>query len=239
MVLRPCKTCSQAKELLSRSFPLALFVSAVAASSCLKSSAEPSYVVMGDDSPTFGSKPELSSLSQFVSGSRWCKTTVSDKEFAKQIGTLAIAEEEGPDPSEWYEFASDGTFRYMEEDLDFVVRGKWSTPEGTETINLIYGIFNDKPPFDDPKYDKTLNEVKEEVKRREESGTRMGIGSAVVMESVFTQLEALTSLKLAPDRKKLLFAGNTPMLIQSELGEQIKNLPPLGAPGLERMKVKN
>lgn len=194
---------------------------------CSAREAEPTYVPMGKSAPELGSASAPASLPGFIVG-RWCRVPVSDKTFAKQIGVQAIVEAEKPDPRQWFEFSNDGTFKHVDEGSDFMLRGKWVA--NSETVRLSYETFNDTPPFERSQ-DRPLSQAREEARQREP-----GSANAARIGRFIAESDKLTLLRLAPDRKRLLFVGAGPPMDLGGLIENASSLPPLGAPGLERMK---
>ncbi len=193
---------------------LVVLVGALCLAGCLKR--EPKMVwepMPPEEAPAFASKPELNTVPAFLAG-RWCQCSMSDPEFAKQLGVEALVEEETL-PQRWYEFRPDGTFSTGDSKVEWTVTGKWSA--GTDFVILQHELMDGKP----------INDGKREVLERAESGRSAAIVTEHIYDAVFTELDKLTSLKLAPDQKRLLFAGPS---------ASPSGLPVLGGIGLQRMK---
>lgn len=184
----------------------------------------PEYEPLLDAAPEFGSA-NLTTIPAFLEGT-WCICSITDLDLAKRMGLEAIAEED-VSPNIVYIFKQDGTFRTQKLPKGWVVDGSWKV--GNDGITLSYEMVDGV----------TWDQARANVQKKAETGTQAGILTDIVYETVFTNLPQLWKLNLAYDKKRLLFAGTSP-LASMGMGADPAAAASRGGKGLMRMReVKN
>ncbi|MCZ7581155.1 MAG: hypothetical protein M5U21_10095 [Fimbriimonadaceae bacterium] len=184
----------------------------------------PEYEPLLDAAPEFGTG-NLTTIPAFLEGT-WCICSITDMELAKRMGLEAIAEED-VSPNIVYTFKPDGTFRTQKLPKGWVVDGSWKVE--SDGVKLSYEMVDGV----------TWDQARANVQKKAETGTQAGILTDIVYETVFKSLPELWKLNLAYDKKRLLFAGTSPLAAMGMGADPAASASREGK-GLMRMKeVKN
>ncbi|MBS1714253.1 MAG: hypothetical protein JST30_07935 [Armatimonadetes bacterium] len=166
----------------------------------------------GDGAPEFGSSEALKSYSGFVVG-HWALTDYVDPEFAKQLGIGALSQQMADQPvSNVFDFASDGTFVYRRMKAEWKVAGKWA--ENGQGLTLTYESFNGKP----------LQQAQEESRKAAEGGTQAGVAQDLFMDQLTAEMQKLTVLRLASNKRMLVFTAPEGGQVQLAAGTALERL---------------
>ena len=169
-------------------------------------------VRLGDGAPEFGSGDTTKTLTQFVIG-HWALTDYVDPEFSRQLGLGALAKEMADQPViEVFEFRADGTFQYKRLKANWVVAGKWQ--DTGNAVILTYQTYNGKP----------LQQAQEESKRAAEGGTQAAVANDLLMDGLTGNIQKLTTLQVASNKRILVFTSTEGGQIQLAAGSALERL---------------
>jgi len=166
----------------------------------------------GDSAPEYGSSEAMKSYGQFIVG-HWAMTDYVDPEFAKQLGIGALSKEMADQPvSDVFTFGQDGTFEYRRLKSDWKVSGHWK--DDGAGLTLSFETYNGKP----------LQQAVQESKKAAEGGTQAAVAKDLFMDSLMSDVQKLTTLRLASNKRMLVFTSPDGGPVQSAAGTALERL---------------
>ena len=159
-------------------------------------------------------------MASFVPGF-WALSEYMDPEFAKQMGMSSLTPGLEDQPvQDVFEFKEDGTFVFRRKDRTYKISGTWK--DQGQTVFLLYEAYDGKP----------LTQAREELMKEAEGGTPGAIRTEIETDFLFNDLMKLTTVRIASDRRMLLFASDEdPMSGHNASGTGLERLGDEAKPG--------
>jgi hypothetical protein len=178
-----------------RAAPLLVVVALVAGCGTTETKSVVPTARLGVRAPEYDGKT-YTTLASFAPGF-WALTEYMDPEFAKQMGMSSLTPGLEDQPvDDVFEFKEDGTFVFRRKNRTYKITGTWK--DQGQTLFLLYEAYDGKP----------LAQAREELMKEAEGGTPGAIKTEIETDFLFNDLMKLTTLRVASDRRMLLFAND-------------------------------